>query len=192
MSTRTAATTVAAIDPSLASTGLARLTTREGRWVAETSLVTSTGRRSDTLRQRHQRLRDITTDVTDYVADADLVVIEGPAMASRGGSTVDRHGLWWRIVATVTDRSTPMLVVPPTSRAKFATGKGNADKAAVAAAVVRMWPEADIATSDAADALALASLGAAAADLPVPFPLPQYRTDVLAAVVPEPSKEHTP
>jgi hypothetical protein len=54
------------------------------------------------------------------------------------------------------------------------------DKADVAMAAARMWPDVQIRGNDQADALVLASAGAVLLALPVPFDVTQYRRDALA------------
>lgn len=110
-------------------------------------------------------------------------MIEGPSYGSPGGGQVDRYGLWWMILDYYLTKNIPVVVCPPQTRAKFATGKGGkTDKAVVAVAVAKMWPESEIADSDEADALAMATAGAVAAGLEMPFPVPQYRLDSAAAM----------
>ena len=55
-------------------------------------------------------------------------------------------------------------------------------KADVAMAVAKMWPDVQIQGNNAADALVIASITAAVAGLPVPFPMYQYRSDVVAGL----------
>lgn len=92
-----------------------------------------------------------------------LVVIEGPSYgssASKSASIHDRAGLWWRVTGEIYDAGIPLAVIAPTSRAKWATGRGNAGKTEVAIAVARLWPNHDARTDDEWDALALATMGA--------------------------------
>lgn len=175
-------TSIVGIDMSLTSTGLARVTYGAGQWVTETHSRTSKGKLKDTITMRHARIRGIASDVHEWASGAALAVIEGPSFGSRGGSPVDRYGLWWRVVGRLVDAEIPVVVCPPQTRAKFASGRGNDDKAAVAVAVSKMWPDAEIANSDEADALALGSAGACLLGLPVPFPVTKYRTDSLGAM----------
>lgn len=160
---------VIGVDSSLTATGRAAVS--DGQ-VVDVRVVRSTGRRADDVTTRRKRIASLAADVTRLpswalAADAGsmrwceppgLVVIEGPSHASRGGSPWDRAGLWWAIL----DRwdKTPVAVVPPSCRAKWACGKGNADKAAVAAVAARLCPDVDLPSSDAADALILALMGA--------------------------------
>lgn len=151
---------VIGVDPSLASTGLAFVGDEE----TYAGVIPSRGKRADKLPARAERIQDIALEVADWwpyfptARPADLYVIEGPAHGLPGGSIWDRAGLWWRIVHSLpTDR---IAVVSPTTRAKWATGKGNADKGAVAAVAARLCPDVELTSSDAADALILALMGA--------------------------------
>lgn len=148
---------VVGIDPSLASTGIAVIYPNDA--VITTDTIATKGTRADTLIDRHKRIRHIIEKVSTFWGAADLIVIEGPAGAAPGGSTWDRAGLWWAIVSRVMTYC-PVAVVGPTTRAKWAAGHGRADKGAVAAAMTRRAPDVTLATSDEADALALAWMGA--------------------------------
>jgi Holliday junction resolvasome RuvABC endonuclease subunit len=135
--------TAIGIDPSLTGTGLARVTADGvSGALLETSTVATSGRRADPLPDRHRRLEVISRSVTDWALPADLVVIEGPAYAARGGSVLDRHGLWWFLVSALLRRCVPVAVCPPSVRCRWATGRGNADKAAVSASVESLWRSA--------------------------------------------------
>jgi crossover junction endodeoxyribonuclease RuvC len=54
----------------------------------------------------------------------------------------------------------PVAVAPPTVVKKWAAGKGNADKAAVAVGVSRLWPAVEARNDNEWDALALMTMGA--------------------------------
>lgn len=141
---------VAGLDISLTGTGVAT--------TGGTLRIPTTGRRRDTLTQRHQRMHHITTTVITEIGAVDLVCVEGPSHHSVGGSTWDRGGLWWLIVAALIRRDLPVAVIPPMSRAKYATGKGNSRKAAVLDAAQRRYG-AILDTDDEADALILRAMG---------------------------------
>lgn len=149
------------IDPSLTSTGLAYI---DGDDI-HVGLARSAGHRGDSIAQRSQRIVGLADQVASWwpvilgpnAATADLIVIEGPTPGTRGGSVWDRAGLWWRIVDALPVKK--VAVVPPATRAKWATGKGNADKAAIAAVAARLCPHVDLRSSDMADALVLALMG---------------------------------
>lgn len=157
---------VIGIDVSLTSTGIAVVHRRDLKAAAGT--IASKGQRGDTIARRSARMRQIRNEVSDWLYGGPLnvntppvlTVIEAPISVQHpGGSTWDRAGLWWDIV-TMALACGPVATVSPTTRAKWATGSGKADKAAVAAAITRYAPHVHIAGSDEADALALAYMGA--------------------------------
>jgi len=156
---------ISAIDMSLTSTGLTTLWVphHKGalpgehiRTVAYTTKVPNTA----TLQQREDRIRYMVDNVTLYLAPADLVIIEGGATGAVGGHAFDRAGAWWQIVRHALATGCTVVVVNPMTRAKWATGNGRADKAAVAAAMTRRMPTITFNNSDEADAAALAYMGA--------------------------------
>lgn len=94
-----------------------------------------------------------------------VVVMEGYSMAARAGRLADLGELGGVLKVALWDagyreEDGTLVVVPPAQLKKFATGRGNADKAAVVSAVVRRW-RVDVNTDDEADAYALARLGLA-------------------------------
>ncbi|MFE6634716.1 hypothetical protein ACFVFT_14735 [Streptomyces tendae] len=141
---------VAGLDISLTGTGIATL--------GGTTLIPSTGRRKDTIVQRRTRLKGITDQVLTAVGVVDLAVIEGPSHHSVGGSVWDRGGLWWLIVDGLCARDIPVAVMPPMSRAKYATGNGGSRKAAVMEAAQRRYG-AILDNDNEADALVLRAAG---------------------------------
>ncbi|MFJ6061646.1 hypothetical protein ACIQHU_01260 [Streptomyces tendae] len=141
---------VAGLDISLTGTGVATL--------GGTTLIPSTGRRKDSIVQRRTRLKGITDQVLTAVGIVDLAVIEGPSHHSVGGSVWDRGGLWWLIVDGLCARDIPVAVMPPMSRAKYATGNGGSRKAAVMEAAQRRYG-AILDNDNEADALVLRAAG---------------------------------
>lgn len=168
------------LDLSLASPGAALVhRTHDGNWSTATWSWPNKGKRADTLHDRHQRIVHLANAIRPTWAEqcVDLVAIEGPAPATRGASTWDRAGLWWEVLGRVLGADIPVVQVAPTTRAKWASGSGRGDKAAVGAAIARMWPAAELSDSDRADALALASMGVQLLCSPseLPFAVPAYR-----------------
>jgi crossover junction endodeoxyribonuclease RuvC len=114
----------------------------------------------------HDRLRHINDAVLELVCSyhgdgrrADLVVVEGPSYGSQGSSYHQLAGLWWLLTHSLWRAALPYAVVSPQARAKYATGKGNAGKDAVLAAVVRRYPQVEISDNNAADAWVLMAMG---------------------------------
>lgn len=141
---------VAGLDISLTGTGISTL--------GGTTRIPTTGRRRDTILQRRNRMRHIRDTVLTEVGDVHLACVEGPSHHSVGGSVWDRGGLWWLIVDGLCARDIPVAVIPPMSRAKYATGKGNSRKAAVLDAARRRYG-AILPNDDEADALILRAMG---------------------------------
>ena len=135
---------VVGIDPSLTGTGLA--------YGGESEKILTT--KASTVRGQLQRMNTIAHRVALHVPDGALVVMEGPALGR--GAQAWHHvlgGLWWILAATVVNRGATLVEVPPKTLKKFATGNGNADKAAMVAAVrARGFSPAD---DNEADAIAI-------------------------------------
>lgn len=173
---------VVGIDPSLTSTGIAVVDT-DDPLVIDVHRVQSKGTRADTWPQRLARIEDVTVRVARIVQVADRahpVVIEAPSLASRNaGSAHDRSGLWWSMFARLAGMGCTVLPVPPSNRAKYATGRGNAPKDAVMLAAAKRYPQAPITGNDEADAVILAAIGARLAGHPIEDSLPKTHLDAL-------------
>ncbi len=168
---------VVGVDLSLAATGLGIITQRAGRSpiaaVAEfktklTKTGTKDGKPSECLRDRVARSRGIATDVWHQAGTADLVVIEGLFAGKAAGHLIDRAATWMRIVDRCVQNDVPVAVVAPTTLKLAIAGKGGADKAAMAAALVRLWPDVGLSSDNEVDALGCAHLGAVALGWDVP------------------------
>ncbi|WP_159794500.1 hypothetical protein [Puerhibacterium puerhi] len=170
---------IVGLDLSLASTGVSAVYPDLGGRATVARIQTKPD--GDSLLARRQRLRTIRDAVAGWTRSADLVVVEGLAFASTSPHATERAGLWWLVVESVLARNTPVAVVSPTARAKYATGKGNAGKDAVLAAVVRRYPDVDVTGNDEADALVLAAMGARHVGQPIDH-LPTTHTDAMAKV----------
>lgn len=106
------------------------------------------------------RLRIIRARLMDYVRSADLVVVEGPSLASKDGQFFTRAGLWHLVMEWVDAQDIPWAQVAPGALKRYATGRGNAKKDEMVAAVVRRFPDYPVNGNDEADALTLAAMGA--------------------------------
>jgi crossover junction endodeoxyribonuclease RuvC len=144
------------LDLSLASTGVAGYEPGQ----VELHRVQSKSRGS-TLADRANRLHSLLDQVWEHVTYSDLVVVEGPSLGqSRQGGQHDRAGLWWLVVSSARLSDLPVAEIPPACVKKYATGKGNASKDEVLAAVVRRYPDVPVMGNDEADALALVAMAA--------------------------------
>lgn len=166
---------VAGLDLSLTCTGIAICveTSRGTNMVTDT--VTSKGKRAATLVDRHARLTELGRDIVHHASVCDLAVIEAPTPATKGGSPIDRHALWWFVVGALIRREVPVVSIVGSSLKLAITGKGNCDKASLAASLARLWPDVDVTSSDVSDAAGLAHLGAVWLGMDVPT-LERHRT----------------
>jgi len=175
---------VLGLDPSLTNTGIAILEDGQPLYLTSTGLA---GHNADTYRDRSRRIRALCQRILQHLAGPlelgiDLAVIEGPAFSRHTGASFDRSGLWHGLYASLDARNVPTAVVTPTTRSKWATGHGRADKTAVLAAVRAWWPQLAIANHDQADALVLAAIGAHHHGDPMPFQVKPRHTAGLDAV----------
>ena len=84
-----------------------------------------------------ERLHIITETVLDITQEyeADVAVIEGYSFASRTSQAHSIGELGGCVRMRLWENKIPYVEVPPTSRAKFATGRGNASKGEVISAI---------------------------------------------------------
>lgn len=157
------------LDLSLTCSGIGLITQRaDGTCLATTSTVTSKGHRGDGLVERSRRIAVIAEEILHTARLANLVVLESMFLAgTKGGSLLDRAGLFHRVVSGLIRADVPITEVSPASLKLAIASSGRADKATVAVALSRLWPDVDVTSSDIADALGLAHLGAVAMGWPV-------------------------
>ena len=84
-----------------------------------------------------QRLKTISETIKKIVLenDVDVVIVEGYSFASRSGQAFSIGELGGVVRLCLFELGVPFVEVPPTCRAKFATGKGNASKNEVISAI---------------------------------------------------------
>lgn len=112
-----------------------------------------------------ERLEAVNDDIKNIVVanQIECVLLEGYSFASRSGQAFSIGELGGVIRLSIFQLGIPLIEVPPTCRAKFATGKGNASKneviSAVSARTGIVWgnPGAD----DKCDAWILEEMGLA-------------------------------
>lgn len=168
------------LDISLTGTGLADFNWDGGN---ATRVIRSTSN-GKTVADQFIRLRDIVREVDELISfmgpHPALVVIEGPSYGSRGAGTWDRAGLWWLVVCLILDRRYPLAVVPPAVLKKYATGRGNADKTAMAVALQKR-ADLELGDDNRVDAWWLGAMGRDHLGHP-PVDLPKAQREALAKV----------
>jgi crossover junction endodeoxyribonuclease RuvC len=139
------------------------------------------------------RLRIIREQVMVHVIHADLVVVESLAISRQTGQHLTRAGLWHLVMDEIDATFVPWAEVSPTALKKYATGKGNAGKDEVLAAVVRRFRGWPIVNNDTADATVLAAMGADHLGVPIVDMPATHRTALAKVAWPEmPTKEGPP
>lgn len=145
------------IDPSLTCTGLAVV--GENRATSVHTFPTST--QDADLADYDRRVQYITGKTLMAAPKRCLTVIEAPFVPHHGGAgqVIERAWLFGFIVSQFLRRG-PVVAVSAKTRAKYATGNGNASKKEVLAAMRDRFPDLSIRDDNAADGLALAAMGA--------------------------------
>jgi len=118
---------VIGLDLSLSSTGVA-FPSPDGSWNTDSYQSRSTGM------GRIAEIRGWFGAIVDWCPDP-VVLVEGYSFSSRNSQSHALGELGGVIRMYMWDNMVPYIEVPPTSRAKFATGKGNASKNEVVSAV---------------------------------------------------------
>ena len=161
---------VLGIDPSLTATGVALLNLKsknQHEWLLIDVFANKlTG---------HQRITYIVNKVRDMlsaIGEGDLIVMEGPSFNSHGSRSHELAGIWWLIrheiyLSQARTGQKHVAIVPPRTRAKYATGKGNASKLEIITSVSEMFPGVPIIDDNAADAMVFATMGARYLNMPI-------------------------
>ena len=167
------------LDLSLTSTGVATIHGDIVTVRRVTSKATS-GTSADTA----ARLDRIVAEILGHVplSDSTHVAIEGPSYGSVGTGQHVRGGLWWLVRTELARAGIDTIIVAPSTLKKYATGKGNAGKDAVLAAVIRRYPLVEVTGNDEADALVLAAIAARVGGYPIDLNLPVAQVAAATAV----------
>lgn len=105
-----------------------------------TSTGFACGTKHTILSSKHKgpaRLQEISLALIDHLLEIDnpVVILEGYSFASRNSQAHSIGELGGVVRLAIWNLQIPYIEVPPTCRAKFATGKGNANKGEVMSAV---------------------------------------------------------
>ena len=142
---------VAGLDPSLTGFGVA-VTSGPG-------VMPLLYRLASRLRG-HERLEYLRTEVRRLAEGADLAVIEGLSFGAKGNTLLELAGLQHVVRHELWLMGIPYALVSPAQVKQYMTGKGTADKIAVAMALARKLPRVELLSEDESDALAAACMGA--------------------------------
>lgn len=171
---------VAGIDPSLTSAGVAILAHGGLDHIGHYGFgARGTGHSGKSYQSRSRRIRKQVRDVTAAALNIhcpvensrpDLAIIEEhPYSVGAHGSEMDRIAIWHGIYGQLDAAGIPIVVVHPSRLKSWVIG-GRATKQDVID-TVEAWYNTAVSCDDEADAIALASIGAAWAHDPLPFEL---------------------
>lgn len=179
---------VVGLDLSLTSTGMS-----DGSSV----LALKTGPEEPTEARMHKIVRECTSfalspyqwsDMYREGQRADLAVIEGAAYGSKGDAVDQLAGLRWLVRVKLHALGIPFAIVPPSTLKAYTTGNGRATKQQMVDALIarhgvplRLYKVKD-GRYDMADAYALAAMGLAALEQPLPAEGPPAPLKSLLAV----------
>ncbi len=172
-------TAVAGLDLSLTGTGMAG---NGDYWSAR--IVTKPTKGADSTLDGLRRIGRILREMDGAgVFDHELIVMEGPSFGQmREQGEHVRAGLWWAAAQRAAEVGTPLLVVPPATLKTYATGRGNASKDQVLAAVVKRYPGWEVTGNDVADAVGLMAIGARLLGEPVEASPPNFHGSARASL----------
>ncbi len=162
------------LDLSLSCTGIAHSSGTLNTVTSKKAAIDAT--HAQRLHRIGQVAYEVVTDVTATGPGPDLVLIEGPSYGSNDPGMFDRAHLWWSVYRGVLESvdGDRIIIVSPSTLKKYATGKGNAAKAAVFEAakdrLSGVWPSFK-ANDNLSDAAWLCTLGTDLLGAPlVPMP----------------------
>ncbi|AYD82004.1 RuvC-like Holliday junction resolvase [Mycobacterium phage Saguaro] len=153
---------VLGIDTSLTATGLARIDySGEDSWTIDTATVGAPAPGPDKSKRAMARRVNVLVDKIEGAFDSgmDLVAMESLAYGAKGSSAWVLPWVFGRVIELCERHDKPLVIVGTSQRAKYATGKGTADKDTVMLAAARRWPQADITNNNEADATIVAVIG---------------------------------
>lgn len=86
-----------------------------------------------------KRIRSISERMHCMFPAPDVVIIEGPSLASRFGKPHERAGLWWALYDIFYDVA-PIHIASPKSVKLFVAGRGDAKKPEMIRGIKRIYP----------------------------------------------------
>lgn len=109
----------------------------------------------------------------------DAAGLEGLAYSAGNSSAWVLAWVFGRVIELCETYDVPLTIVATSARAKYATGKGNADKDTVTLAAAKQFPEAEITNNNEADAIIVGAVVCHQLGVPI-LPVTQYRLDVIS------------
>lgn len=182
------------IDSSLTATGLARIdigghgddTSEPWRSVIATATVGAPKPGKDKSKQAMCRRVNILLDLIEgaFEDDIDAVGLEDLAYGAKGEGVWVLPWIFGRVIELTVKHELPLIIVGTHQVKKFAVGKGSGpgtDKDHILAATIKLFPGADLASNNEADAIIVGAVVAQKLEHPI-LTVTQYRMDVVAGL----------
>ncbi|AGU91929.1 RuvC-like Holliday junction resolvase [Mycobacterium phage Adawi] len=181
------------IDTSLTGTGLARIYVKQVwsdadpkfEFIADTATVSAPKPGRDKSKRAMARRVNALIDQVEGCFNngdkPDAVGMEGLAYGAKGASAWVLPWVFGRVIELCEKYDVPLTIVATSARAKFATGKGNADKDTVLLATARQFPDSAVVNNNEADALIVGAVVCQRLGLPI-LPVTAYRQAVIDAL----------
>jgi crossover junction endodeoxyribonuclease RuvC len=168
---------ITGLDLSLRKTGVAHVFPERVAW-AHTYRIAPHAR----LGEGHERLAFLLYEIGNHTKGSDLILLENLAFSQSTNKASELAGLHWLVRHALWRRQQPYVVVTTQHLKSYATGQGTkVDKDDVLAAMIKRYPEVEIAGNDGADALACAAMGSHKLGFPLK-PVPQTHARALAMI----------
>lgn len=168
---------ITGLDLSLRKTGVAHAFLEHQEW-AHTYRISPHARLGD----GHERLEFLLYEIGNHTKGSDLILLENLAFSQSTNQGSQLAGLHWLVRHALYRRRQPYVVITTQHIKIYATGRGTkVDKDDVLAAMIKRYPDVEIAGNDGADALAVAALGCHKLGYPLK-PVPQTHERVLKMI----------
>ncbi len=133
---------VVGIDSALSRTGIGIVEFDGQRCRAQTHVIATEPKPGfSRIAGRRVRIKTVTNRAAVIIpAEAELALIEGPALDADFGNSWDRAHVWWSIIDILFDRGIPVAELAPATLKKWATKSGRASKTLMVQSMHLMWP----------------------------------------------------
>lgn len=127
-----------------------------------------------------KRMITLIDEIISHIQKDDFIVIEGFSYGSKGKGIAFQFGLGWGIRMALARRGFPYIEVSPAAVKKFATGKGNSKKDAMAVPIYKHW-DFEHPSDNVRDAYVMAQIAKSLKQ--GPDNLHKYQLEVLDAIL---------
>lgn len=179
---------VLGVDPSLTAFGLCRIDVEPGGdpvnqpAIIDVCTLSTFKPRLKTKREYSVRVSHTIDQVECALEGVDLVSMEGLAYGAKGEAVWVLPWIFGRVIDLCEKHDKELIIVATSQRARYATGKGNANKEAVLLAAVARFPGVTLTNNNESDALICAAVGCRHLGFPVDSMPKSHYEDVMTKI----------